>query len=168
LPPGTALKFAHWKRVILLFYATALSGGFVAWVVVYSLDPRENSLPWLFLIVHPILVGLFSGGVMILIHCVFRLRRIVGEYRGTSRCSEKSIFVPNVLALGLYFFSVVGLAGIHQIFPGRFWFLGYSPVLCIFFLSPLPVVALLASVCRSFRKILFSEIMICSPGARHQ
>lgn len=147
----------------LFFYCAAtLSGGFVAWAVVYSLDPRENSLPWLFLIAHPVLVGVFSVGIMILIYCVFRLRRIVRKHRGTNRCSEKSIFVPNILALGLYFFSVVGLAGIHQISPSWFWFVGYDPVLCIFFLSPLPVIALLASVNRSFREVLFSEIATCS------
>ena len=148
----------------MLFYAAALSGGFIAWTVVYSLDPRENSLPWLFLIVHLILVGLFSGGVLILVYCVLRLRRIVRRHRGTLRSSEKSIFVPNILALGLYFFSVVGLASIHQISPSWFWFLGYDPVLCIFFLSPLLVIALLASVSRGFRKILYSEITTCSPG----
>ncbi len=101
---------------------------------------------------------------MILIYCGVRQRRMVRKHRATNRCSEKSIVVPNILALGLYFFSVVGLAGIHQISPSWFRFLGYSPVLCMYFLSPLPVIALLASVNRSFREVLFSENTTCSPG----
>ena len=113
-------------------------------------------MPFLFLGLNVLWETLFAGTVLALYRCWNKIGSSAAKTNDARKQRAGNVIAPNVVALGLYAFSVVALAIIHQLLSGWIWLGGFIPLICIFLLSPLLMFAVLATLHSGFRARLFA------------